>query len=121
MDVDVAGRRQERLMGKSWMPARGYAISRHAGVFTQPSLDSLESAFHLRTATLERLKLSVIVIIIPIVEMNWTGGTLQRLKAGRQNGVLQKQKEHFAKVRARLQISAWVVGCQLSALELFGM
>jgi hypothetical protein len=63
----------------------------------------LESAFHLRTATLERLKLPAIVITIPIVEMNWTGGTLQRLKAGRQNGVLQKQKEYFAKVRARLQ------------------
>jgi hypothetical protein len=35
--------------------------------------------------------------------MNWTGGTLQRLKAGRQNGVLQKQKEYFAKVRVQLQ------------------
>jgi len=58
---------------------------------------------NLQTATLKCLKLSAIAIIIPIVKMNWTGGTLQRLKAGRQNGVLQKQKEHFAKMRARLQ------------------
>ena len=49
------------------------------------------------------LQHSDIVIPTSIDEMNWTGGTLQRLKAGRQNGVLQKQKEHFAKVRAQPQ------------------
>jgi len=35
--------------------------------------------------------------------MNWTGGKLQRLKAGRHNNIIRKQKEHFAKLRTRLQ------------------
>ena len=35
--------------------------------------------------------------------MNWTGGKLQRLKAGRNNSVVHRQKEHFARVRAHLQ------------------
>jgi hypothetical protein len=52
------------------------------------------------------LTVPAVTIPIAIVKMNWTGGTLQRSRAGRQNGVVQKQKEHFAKVRTRLQNSA---------------
>ncbi|PVI05187.1 hypothetical protein DM02DRAFT_650845 [Periconia macrospinosa] len=34
--------------------------------------------------------------------MNWTGGSLHRLK-NTKNGIVQKQKAHFARARARLQ------------------
>lgn len=37
------------------------------------------------------------------VGMNWTGGTLQRVKVGRQNRNVQKQKERFAKARTQIQ------------------
>ena len=36
-------------------------------------------------------------------DMNWTGGRLQRHSSNSTNGVVAKQKQHFAKVRARLQ------------------
>ena len=35
--------------------------------------------------------------------MNWTGGRLQRHSHRNQDSTLQRQKQHFAKVRTRLQ------------------
>jgi hypothetical protein len=35
--------------------------------------------------------------------MNWTGGSLQRHSKNAHKGVVQRQKQHFAKVRTALQ------------------
>jgi hypothetical protein len=37
-----------------------------------------------------------------VIQMNWTGGSLQRSKAANNKGIVKKQKAHFARARAHL-------------------
>lgn len=92
------GRRLWRgLDWRSWSKERRQERKGRATSCNLPSEPS-HLTFHRASARNRRLESRA-------VNMNWTGGRLQRSKNA-NNGVVQKQKAHFARARTRLQNGA---------------